>query len=173
MPEPVELYARGADAGRDTLNSNQLAELRSELAIVATEFAQLVEAKASEAKDYAVRSTSDGIETTRNLIRAQPVVAMATAAVAGACLALIFVPKANRPTRLMDRDWDLDSTKAELNKMIKKMKRSLPDANRTSIASSFERVMDSVANVDPKASLVPIWEKLGPLLQSFKKSTVG
>ena len=173
MAQPVELYAKGHDAGRDDHGSSQLDELRSELATVATEFARLVEDKASQAKDYAMHGASEGIDTTRELIRAQPVAAIVVAAIAGATLALLMTPKKTRTSRLMDRDWSVDNTKSELNKMLKKMKRSLPDTNRASLASSFERMMDSVANVDPKATLVPMWEKLGPLLQSFKKSTVG
>ncbi len=173
MPSPVELYAKEPEMGRDTANSSQLEELRAELAAVASDFARLVEHKAAQTKDFAIRETTESLDTARQLIRSQPIAAIAVAAVAGAALAVILAPKHKPSRRLMDRDWSLDATKSELNSALDRIKSALPDTSRSSLASSFERVMDSVANVDPKASLIPIWEKVAPFLQSLRKSTIG
>lgn len=173
MPSPVELYAKEPEMGRDTTNSSQLEELRAELAAVASDFARIVENKAAQTKDFAIRETIESVETARQLIRAQPIAAIAVAALAGAALAVICAPRHKPSRRLMDRDWSLDATKSELNSALDRIKSLLPDASRRSLSSSFERVMDSVANVDPKASLIPVWEKVAPFLQSLRKSTIG
>ncbi len=177
MASPVELYAKVPETPGDTAKTSQIDELKAELAAVATEFARIVEDKAIQTKDFAVRETAEGLEGARGFIRAQPLAALAIATILGATLAIILVPKPSRSRGLLNRDWGrdwgLDSARAELSHTLDRLKSSMPDTSRGSLMSSFERVMDSVANIDPKASLMPAWEKLAPYVQSLKKSTIG
>ena len=173
MLSPVEMKTRVTTSSDQDARASQLAALRAELALVATEFAQVVETRSAQAKKFVVEEANAGLSATRSAIRAQPMASLAVAIVVGAALAVLIVPMgySRKPTRA--RDWSLDSTRAELNHALDRARHAMPHVNTGSLMSSFERMVESLSSIDAKSALMPTWEKISPWLQSLRAPGSG
>ena len=167
MLSPVEMKSRATSNSDYDARASQLAELRAELATIATEFGKLVEARSAKAKEFVIDEATAGMNATRSAIRAQPMASLAIALVIGAAMAVLIVPKgaSRRPTR--NRDWSFDATRAELNGALDRARHAMPDVNSRSLMSSLERMVDSLSSIDAKSALMPTWEKIAPWFQSL------
>ena len=173
MLSPAETNTHAVEAGDHSARASQLAALRAELALIATEFGQVVEARSAQARDFAVDEATAGLSATRSTIRSQPLASLAVAAIAGAALAVLVIPKGYSRNSARGHDWSLDATRAELNSALDRVRNAMPHANTSSLMSSFERMIESLSSIDAKSTLMPAWEKLGPWLQSLRGSTIG
>ncbi len=173
MLSPVETRTSGAESADHSAYASQVAALREELASIATEFGRIVEQRSAQARDFAVDEATAGLAATRTAIRSQPLAAMAIATVAGVALAVMIIPKGRPRHRAFGHDWSIDATRAELNNALDRVRHAMPNASTSSLMSSFERMMESLSSIDPKSTLMPAWEKIGPWLQSLRSSTIG
>ena len=173
MLSPVEMKSRVTTNSDQDARASQLAALRAELALVATEFGQVVEARSAKAKQFVVEEASAGLSATRGIIRAQPMASLAAAIVVGAALAVLIVPKGYSRTPARGRDWSLDATRAEFNGALDRARNAIPHATTGSLMSSFERMVESLSTIDAKSALMPTWEKISPWLQSLRGPSSG
>ncbi len=173
MLSPVEMKSRVTTNSDQDARASQLAALRTELASIATEFGQVVEARSGQAKKFVVEEASAGLNATRSVIRAQPMASLGVAIVVGAALAVLIVPKGYSRRSARPRDWSLDATRAEFNGAIDRARNAMPHVNTGSLMSSFERMVESLSSIDAKSALMPTWEKIAPWLQSLRGPSSG
>jgi len=171
MPTPDRMENFGASRVMpEPERAAQIAELRKDLASLVAEVAQVVEARAMQAKDATVEAVDTGLGATRECIRSYPVASIATATVIGAALATLLVP--SRPQRsgvARLRAWAPDITRADLREMAGELQRTASrNLNGSSLLPTFERVVDSVSSIDPKTTLTPALEKAGSWLSSLR-----
>jgi hypothetical protein len=155
---------------RDDLDAT-LAELRTDLASLVADVKQVVEARAARAKDAA----EIGLDAARGTIRSYPVASLAVATLVGAAAA-IALTSGSRQSRQTTRvgDWAQGIARADLQEMFGNLNRSATRMTTgTPLISAFERVVDTVSSMDPKASLTPALEKAGAWLSSLRGSIAG
>lgn len=169
----------GATPTHHAERAAQLAELRRDLAAIVADVAQVVEQRAAQMKDGVVDGAEAGLDATRQTIRSYPLASLGAAALLGAAVAVMLTPTPQRSSglsRLSGRlsDWTPDVTRADLDAMARRLQRSVSQAaNGSSLASTFERVIDSVSSIDAKSSLTPALEKAGAWLSSMRGAIGG
>jgi predicted transcriptional regulator len=143
-----------------------LIELRRDLASILADVKRVVDARAAAAKDVA----EVGLESARETIRTYPASSIALATLIGVAAAIVLTSGAQRPratTRV--RDWSPGITRDDLNDMVGNLQRTASRAvNGAPILSAFERVVDTVSSIDPKATLTPALEKAGAWLNTLR-----
>jgi ElaB/YqjD/DUF883 family membrane-anchored ribosome-binding protein len=165
----------GATTGNSIDSSTELAELRRELSMIASNVSIIIETRAAKAKQLATDAAQASVDTTRDTIRDYPVTSIAIATILGAAIAVALTP-APRRTSFASRFGNMmpEVTRADLNDMARQLQRSASHAVQgTSLASAFERVVDSVSSIDPKSSLTPALEKAGVWLSSLRTAMGG
>jgi ElaB/YqjD/DUF883 family membrane-anchored ribosome-binding protein len=165
----------GATAGNSHDRSAEYADLRRELAMIASDVGAIIETRAAQAKQLATDAAEASLESTRETIREYPVSSIAVATVLGAVIAIALTSPPRRPS-LAARigHYVPEVTRADLNDMARQLQRSASHAvHGSSLSSAFERVVDSVSSIDPKSSLTPALEKAGAWLSSMRASIGG
>jgi hypothetical protein len=178
MLSPVE-YDRSNSVAAPVSSSPdvtaELVVLRQDLALLVADVARLVEARAIQAKAFAVENVEAGLDATRSTIRAYPVTSIAVATVIGAAVAIMITSQPRRPN-LSARLGHIvpNVTRPDLAEMVHHLQRSASTAVQGSgLASAFERVVDSVSSIDARSSLAPALEKAGAWLSSLRTSVVS
>jgi ElaB/YqjD/DUF883 family membrane-anchored ribosome-binding protein len=148
-----------------------LVELRNDLATLVAEVKQVVETRSARAQEAA----HVGLDATRDTIRSNPVASLAIATVIGAAAAMLLVPAKPTTRRLSQlREWTPAITPADLHDIVRNLQQAASrSTSGTPLMSVFERVVDSVSSIDPKASLAPALEKAGAWLNSLRGTVAG
>ncbi len=167
-PDQTSDAASRTTTGPD--RSAQLAELRKDLSILVADVKKVADARVVQVRDAA----TEGVSATRDIIRSYPVASVAVATIIGAAAAIIILPASQaRPTSRF-RAWMPDITQADLREMAHGLQRTAAqNLNGPSLLSTFERVVDSVSSIDPKATLTPAIEKAGTWLSSMREALKG
>jgi hypothetical protein len=178
MQTPNRLDALGANessAGTTGDGDGQdravLEELRRDLGVIVAELTKVVEERAAQAKALA----DEGLEVARDTIRTHPMAAITVAALMGAAVAIAFTsaPRAPRVTSRL-ANWSPPTSRADLLHMADGMHRSVAQSSTlSSLATAFERVVEQISTIDPKASLSPALEKAGSWLNSLRTAMGG
>jgi ElaB/YqjD/DUF883 family membrane-anchored ribosome-binding protein len=178
MLSPVEYDRSNSVAAPVSSSPDATAELvvlRQDLASLVADVARLVEARATQAKAFAVQNVEAGLDATRSTIRAYPVTSIAVATVIGAAVAIMITSQPRRPNLYARLGHIVPNvTRSDLAEMVHHLQRSASTAVQGSgLASAFERVVDSVSSIDARSSLTPALEKAGAWLSSLRTSVVG
>jgi ElaB/YqjD/DUF883 family membrane-anchored ribosome-binding protein len=164
MSAPVKNMTddRGSASGRDLT----LAELRKSVNAIAKELAEI-----AEERGRAVRDTAEaGTAALRSNIRRQPVLALGVAALAGALLAVLLVPRST-PARSASRwaAWAPPVTRADLYEVTDSIQRSMARAaGAVPLTATLERLAQAVAKVDPNASFDTMLDKFGGWMKRMR-----
>lgn len=164
-----------APEGDAAPDATVLLELRKDLAAIVAEFAKVVEQRAAEAKAAAAAGMERALLETRLTIRSHPVAAAAVALLLGAGLALAVLP-ALRPSRKARRlpDWSLPAIPAAYLQTARDLPHAISGSTAmASMASAFERLVEQISTIDPKASLTPALEKAGSWLTGLRTAAGG
>ena len=149
-----------------------LAELRKDLASLVADVKLVVEERAAAAKNAA----DMGLDAARDTIRTYPVSSMAIATLVGVAAAVALTAGTRRPRSLSARigEWAPGITRSDLQEMASNLQRS---ASRITpgvpLMSAFERVVDTVTSMDPKATLTPALEKAGVWFNALRGTIIG
>ncbi len=169
MSAPVKdmTTERGGSSAPATGDETMLAELRKSVTAIAEEVAKVAEKRTRAARQTA----QDGTDALRSSIRRQPMIALGVATVAGALLAVLVVPRSALHARKTSSwgDWSPHIphvTRADLYDVADTIQRSVSRAaGAVPLQSTFERLIDAVAKVEPSASLNTIVDKAGSWLK--------
>ncbi len=142
----------------------EIEALREQMTQVSGEIARISAARIEAAK----RAAEAGAEYAREGVEEYPLSSLAMAFGAGALIGLAILPK-----RRTSFDWhnpSVQSVRNELADYTDKMKRSIRgSATGQGMISNFERVVDTVSNVDAKATIGPVWNRILAWLDAAKE----
>ena len=159
--------ATGASSGAG--DETTLAELRKNVRALAEEVSRIAEKRTRAARETA----QAGTDALRRSIRRQPMVAIGVATVAGALLALL-VPRNALHKRQSQAGWGAwapQVTRADLYDVAHTIQRSVARAtSAVPLTSTFERLVDAVAKVEPNTSLNALIDKAGTWLRRAQSS---
>jgi len=164
MIAPVKDFSSNTSAPGTSSEAAALAELRAKVNEIAKDLSDVAEKRTRAAR----RQVEAGAEAVRGTIRSQPVVSMGVAAVAGALLAVLVVPR-SRPSPARD-SWaawapSMPVSRADLYDVADNIQRSVSRAAHAAqsipVSSSLERFVDAISRVEPNASLNSALEKAG------------
>jgi ElaB/YqjD/DUF883 family membrane-anchored ribosome-binding protein len=164
MIAPVKSFSSNTSASGTPSEAATLAELRARVNEIAKDLSDVAEKRTRAAR----QQVEAGAETVRGTIRSQPVVSMGVAAVAGALLAVLVVPR-SRSSRTRDgwAAWapSMPVSRADLYDVADSLQRSVSRAAHAAqsvpVSSSLERFVDAISRVEPNASLNSALEKAG------------
>jgi ElaB/YqjD/DUF883 family membrane-anchored ribosome-binding protein len=143
-------------------DASALAEMRERLNEITSDLTKVAERRTRAARE----SVEAGADNMRATIRRQPVVSVGVAALAGALIAVLVVPRAS-PTRQTSRwsDWSPVS-RADLHEFADTVQRTMTRSmNAVPVTSSLERLVEAVSKVDNSAGISSAMEKIGTWLQ--------
>lgn len=138
-----------------------LAELRKTIDGLAKDIATVAEKRAKQGAE----AVDAGATALKRQIRRQPVIAIGTAALAGALLAVLIVPR--HRTRTPSSRWaawspvtrsDLDEVADRLHRSVK---RATSSVSSVPISSSLERLADALTRADREAGISSALERVG------------
>jgi hypothetical protein len=88
---------------------------------------------------------------------------------------MLLVPAKPTTRRLSQlREWTPAIIPADLHDIVRNLQQAASrSTSGTPLMSVFERVVDSVSSIDPKASLAPALEKAGAWLSSLRGTVAG
>jgi ElaB/YqjD/DUF883 family membrane-anchored ribosome-binding protein len=161
MPPQVHELSKSHTTHSDT-EAGALAEMRERLGEITSDLSKVAERRTRAAR----RSVEAGADTMRTTIRRQPVISVGIAALAGALLAVLVVPRAG-PARSTSRwsDW-APVSRADLREFADTVQRTMARSmSAVPVSSSLERLVDAVSRVDNSAGLSSTIEKIGAWLQ--------
>jgi len=169
MVSPVKEFGSAKENGAqghsdEGVSVEMLAELRDSVASLAKEVATIAERRAIAARDMAAA----GADEVSGMIRRQPEFAMAVAVAAGAIVALLVVPRANRARSSRFERWLPHVTRADLQDMVDNIQRSVSRAASSAtapVAPTFERLLEGLAGIDSSSSVGSAFDKFGGWLQ--------
>jgi ElaB/YqjD/DUF883 family membrane-anchored ribosome-binding protein len=165
MIAPVRDLSSNTAASGTSDEASTLAELRATVNEIASELSDVAEKRTRAAREHA----EAGAQALRGTIRSQPVIAMGVAAVAGALLAVMVVPR-SRPSPSSRDSWagwtpSMPVSRADLYDVADSIQRSVSRAASAAqsipVSSSLERFVDAISRVEPNASLNSALEKAG------------
>jgi hypothetical protein len=168
----------GAAAGNGHDSSAAYADLRRELAMIASNVGIIAETRAEQAKKLATEATEASLDATREIIRDYPVASIAAATLLGAAIAIALTAPRRPTLAARASQWGEQMmpsvTRADLNDLTRQLQRSASNSMPgSSLASVFERVVDSVSSIDPKSTLTPALEMAGAWLGSLRATMGG
>jgi ElaB/YqjD/DUF883 family membrane-anchored ribosome-binding protein len=170
MVSPLKDLSESSRSSAGSEDETMLAELRANVNALTKEVADIVEKRTRAACETA----EAGAVEVRRAIRRQPVVSMAIATAAGVLIALAFVPRFSRPTARSRWDSFIPSmptmpvTRADLYDLANNIQSSVARAAHgvpSSVAPTFERLVDAITRTDPTASVGSIIEKASSWFQ--------
>lgn len=130
--------------------------------------------RAAQAKRATIAGVQDGLDATRDVVRSHPAAAMTVALLAGAAVALIVMPASRRHGRVARLAEWLPSSRSEVATIANNLNsRVAKSSAMSSLASAFERVVDSVTSIDANSSLTPAIKRAGTWLNSLRASING
>jgi len=156
------------DQSHEGVSAEALAELRDSVAALAKEVATIAERRVKAAGNAASEAVGAGADELSGMIRRQPELSMAVAAAAGAIIALLVVPRFGRSHSSRFERWVPHVTRADLYDMADNIQRSVSRAASSAAAPvtpALERLLESLAGIDPGPSIGSAFDKLGGWLQ--------
>ena len=169
MIAPVKDLSSNTAAPSTSSEAATLAELRATVNEIARELSDVAEKRTRAAREHA----EAGAQALRGTIRSQPVIAMGVAAVAGALLAVMVVPRSRLSSN--HNSWGRDNwagwtpsmpvSRADLYDVADGIQRSVSRAANAAqsipVSSSLERFVDAISRIEPNVSLNSALEKAG------------
>jgi len=151
-----------------SVSPEALTELRDSVASLAKEVATIAERRAKAAGSAASKAVEAGADELSGMIRRQPELSMAVAAAAGAIIALLVVPRSRHTHSSRFQSWLPHVTRSDLQDMADNIQRSVSRAASSAAAPvtpTFERLLETIAGVDPSPSIGSAFDKIGGWLQ--------
>lgn len=153
---------------QEGVSPEALAELRDSVAALAKEVATIAERRVKAAGTAASEAVGAGADEVSRVIRRHPELSMVVAAAAGAVIALLVVPRFGSTRSSRFERWMPHITRADLHDMADNIQRSVSRAASSAaapVAPTFERLLETLAGMDPSPSVGSALDKLGGWLQ--------